>query len=173
VRPTLARVRSAIFDRLQDEVVGSRVLDLFSGTGALAIEALSRGAAEATLVEVQPTLVRFLRHQLEALDLEEVAVVRQADVFPYLARAAEKRGPFDLVLADPPYADATALERIARALTQGRWLAPQAVLVCEQSRVGARAVPALWPAALVLEATRVHGQTILYYLRFQCDPSPL
>ncbi|WP_205633047.1 RsmD family RNA methyltransferase, partial [Enhygromyxa salina] len=79
VRPSSSRVRSAIFDRLQHEVVGARVLDLFAGTGALAIEAISRGAAHATLVEQQPQLIRFLDQQLDALGIHAHARVIMGD----------------------------------------------------------------------------------------------
>ncbi len=97
LRPTTERVREAVFSILGD-VSGARVLDLFCGTGALAIEALSRGAAEATLVDTHPATAR---RNLEALELTERATAIRADAARYLRRAGE--GSYDLVLCDPPY----------------------------------------------------------------------
>ena len=97
LRPTTERVREAVFSIL-GEVSGARVLDLFCGTGALAIEALSRGAAEATLVDTHPAAAR---KNLEALELTDRAGAVRADAARFLRRARE--GSYDLVLCDPPY----------------------------------------------------------------------
>jgi 16S rRNA (guanine966-N2)-methyltransferase len=97
LRPTTERVREAIFSILGD-VSGARVLDLFCGTGALGIEALSRGAAEAILVDAQPALARS---NVERLELSERARTVRSDAISFLRGAAE--GAFDLVLCDPPY----------------------------------------------------------------------
>ena len=97
VRPTTERVREAVFSILGD-VSGSRVLDLFCGSGALAIEALSRGASEATLVDTHP---RTARENVESLGLGERAHVIRSDAIRFLRRA--EQGAFDLVLCDPPY----------------------------------------------------------------------
>jgi 16S rRNA (guanine966-N2)-methyltransferase len=97
LRPTTERVREAVFSILGD-VSGARVLDLFCGTGALAIEALSRGAAEATLVDTHP---RAARRNLEALDLTDRGDTVRADALRFLRRA--EQGSYDLVLCDPPY----------------------------------------------------------------------
>jgi 16S rRNA (guanine966-N2)-methyltransferase len=105
LRPTTERVREAVFSILGD-VSGARVLDLYSGTGALAIEALSRGAAEAILVDTHPAAAR---RNLEALDLTERARVVRSDAVRFLRRAEE--GSFDLVLCDPPYKLADRLAR--------------------------------------------------------------
>ncbi len=106
LRPTTERVREAVFSILGD-VSGARVLDLYCGTGALAIEALSRGAAEATLVDTHPAAAR---RNLEALELTDRAVAVRADAARFLRRAEE--GTYDLVLCDPPYrlADRLAAE---------------------------------------------------------------
>jgi 16S rRNA (guanine966-N2)-methyltransferase len=97
VRPTTERVREAVFSILGD-VSGARVLDLFCGTGALAIEALSRGAAEATLVDTHP---QAARRNLEALELTGRAETVRADAARFLRRADQ--ASYDLVLCDPPY----------------------------------------------------------------------
>jgi 16S rRNA (guanine966-N2)-methyltransferase len=118
LRPTTERVREAVFSIL-GEVAGARVLDLFCGTGALAIEALSRGAAEATLVDSRP---QAARSNLEALELSGRAETVRADAARFLRRAEE--GSYDLVLCDPPYrlADRLAAELdplIRRTLAPG------------------------------------------------------
>jgi 16S rRNA (guanine966-N2)-methyltransferase len=104
VRPTSDRVREAIFSILGD-VSGARVLDLFCGTGALAIEALSRGAARATLVDSRTALAR---RNLRDLGLEGRGEVVRADALRYLNRA---RARFDLIFCDPPYGEAERYER--------------------------------------------------------------
>jgi 16S rRNA (guanine966-N2)-methyltransferase len=111
-------VREAVFSILGD-VSDARVLDLFAGSGALAIEALSRGAAEATLVDTHP---RVARQNVESLGLGDRAQVVRADAARFLRRA--EQGSFDLVLCDPPYrlADRLAADLdplIRRALAQG------------------------------------------------------
>jgi 16S rRNA (guanine966-N2)-methyltransferase len=102
-RPTADRVREALFSMLGD-VNGARVLDLYAGSGALGIEALSRGAASAVFVERDPAAVAAIERNLTAVGVEAV-VVRQ-DVLRYLARA---EGPFELVFCDPPYDSASRL----------------------------------------------------------------
>jgi 16S rRNA (guanine966-N2)-methyltransferase len=97
LRPTTERVREAVFSMLGD-LCGARVLDLFCGSGALGIEALSRGASEATLVDTRPGAARG---NLESLELTEDARAVRADAGRFLRRA--EAGSFDLVLCDPPY----------------------------------------------------------------------
>ena len=101
LRPTMDQVRGAIFSSLGDFVPGCRVADLFAGTGALGIEALSRGAAQATLVERESRAVTVIRANLAKTKL--TAAVIEMDVFAWLDRVAPA-GSCDLVLADPPYA---------------------------------------------------------------------
>ncbi|MFV8753657.1 16S rRNA (guanine(966)-N(2))-methyltransferase RsmD [Nannocystaceae bacterium ST9] len=169
VRPSSARVRSAIFDRLQHEVVGARVLDLFAGSGALAIEAISRGAAHAVLVEQQRELARFLAAQLDALSLRDRCDLVHDDALRYLRRPAAVPG-FDLVLVDPPYAALDLYADVLALLIEQAWLAPEGVIVVEyEKHRGAR--PAIRvPERLHCEAVREHGQTALEFLRLR-DPS--
>jgi 16S rRNA (guanine966-N2)-methyltransferase len=101
LRPTMDMVKGAIFSSLGDWIEGKRVLDLFAGTGGLGIEALSRGCAEATLVEKDHRAVTAIRQNLEKTHLS--GNVYEMDIFSYLDRLAPSGG-FDLILADPPYA---------------------------------------------------------------------
>lgn len=108
-RPTADRVREALFSMLEP-IDGLLVLDLFAGSGALGIEAASRGAAAVTLVENDSRAIRVIRRNLDEIGLD--AEVVAGDALAYLASAA---GPFDLVLADPPYSSA---RRLARPLAE-------------------------------------------------------
>ena len=103
VRPTAQRVKAALFDVLGDHVVGARVLDLFAGSGALGLEALSRGAKEAVFVDINPVAVQTIRQNLQSLGLEQKAQVWQDDWASALRRLAATRRAFDLVFSDPPY----------------------------------------------------------------------
>jgi 16S rRNA (guanine966-N2)-methyltransferase len=156
-RPTSDRVREALFGVLGARVEGARVLDLFAGTGALAIEALSRGAASAVLVEQAAPAVAVIRANLDALDLQAAAGVRRTRAETYLR--SQRDGPFDLVLVDPPYAApvglvAGLLGRLARTA-----LAPGAVVVVEAA---ARAEAPPWPPGLEPDPPRRYGDTALH-----------
>jgi 16S rRNA (guanine966-N2)-methyltransferase len=107
-RPTSDRVREALFSVLGD-VSGLTVLDLFAGSGALGLEALSRGAARATFVERDPAAVRVLQTNLDALG--EEADVRRTDARAFLRNASGTGEPYDLLFLDPPYRDAPRLGR--------------------------------------------------------------
>ena len=110
-RPTADRVREALFSVLGD-LEGARVLDLFAGSGALGIEALSRGAAQATFVDTAPVALRALRDNLTALEIgPEAAEVRRADASGFLRSARKTGREYDLVFIDPPYRHAAALAR--------------------------------------------------------------
>ncbi|MGH2834931.1 MAG: 16S rRNA (guanine(966)-N(2))-methyltransferase RsmD [Solirubrobacteraceae bacterium] len=116
-RPTSDRVREALFSMLGD-IDDMRVLDLFAGTGALGIEALSRGAAQALFVELEHAALRALRGNLDALGLAAPqAAVRAGDALAVLRDARNERETYDLVFVDPPYARAGELESpLARLL---------------------------------------------------------
>ncbi len=129
-RPTSDRVREAVFSIL-GPVDGLRVLDLFAGSGALAIEALSRGAAEATLVDSSAQSIAAIRRNLHALGLEAKAVQQKVEAF--LERARRDGRQYDLVFVDPPYRRASSLsERLSVALTPV--LAPGARVIAESDR---------------------------------------
>jgi 16S rRNA (guanine(966)-N(2))-methyltransferase RsmD len=130
-RPTSDRVREALFSILAARVPGARVLDLFAGSGALGIEALSRGARSATFVDDAPAAIRAIAANLEALHAH--AEIRKIDVLRFLGAAREGDEQYDLVFLDPPYRDA---ERLAPGLSQAlpAVLAPGAVAVAESDR---------------------------------------
>jgi 16S rRNA (guanine966-N2)-methyltransferase len=167
VRPSSSRVRGAIFDRLQTEILGARVLDLFAGTGALAIEALSRGAARASLVEQHPGLGKFLTRQIAELGLGDRATIVNDDARRFLTRWPSTRDPqpFDLVLVDPPYAALDLYVAVLTGLLEGGCLAADAVVVIEYEQHRGRRPAIAIPPGLASEAIREHGQTALEFLR--------
>lgn len=129
-RPTSDRVREALFSILGD-VGGVRVLDLFAGSGALAIEALSRGAASATLVDSSPAAVRVIERNLRALGL--TADVRRTRALDYLRAARWAARQYDLVFLDPPYRQTSSVgQPLSTALEPV--LAPDARVVAESDR---------------------------------------
>jgi 16S rRNA (guanine966-N2)-methyltransferase len=162
VRPTGDRAREGLFNSLGSllDLDGARVLDLYAGSGALGLEALSRGAAEVVLVESSPRVLPVLRANLAAVGLPGARVV--AGSVPTVV-AGPPPGAFDLVLADPPYA--TAAEEVVvvlRALVAGGWLADGAVAVVERS---SREEPWEWPTPFVGLRDRRYGEALLRYGR--------
>ncbi len=157
-RPTSDRVREALFQRLGD-VSGARVLDLYAGSGALGIEALSRGAAGAVFVERAPRAAALLRANLDQLELAARARVLQADVVAGLRRLAREGDRFDLVFADPPYAS-QELARTFAVLGETCIVLPGGMLIAETS---ARAAVPEAPGFAELDR-RKYGGTLLVRL---------
>jgi 16S rRNA (guanine966-N2)-methyltransferase len=156
-RPTSDRVREALFSALEarDVLDGAAVLDLFAGSGALGLEAASRGAASVVLVDSARGAVEVARRNAAALGLAGVRVV-QAPVLRYLAGPA---APVDLALLDPPYAvDEETLGQVLAALDAGH-LAPGAVVVVERST---RSPRPRWPAGWTEGGVRRYGDTALW-----------
>lgn len=154
-RPTADRVREAVFSSLQPALPGARVLDLFAGSGALAIEALSRGAAAATLVESARPAVAAIRTNLETAGVADRATVVAAALPGALARC---EGPFDLLLADPPYdLDREVLGEVLDRATA--LLAAGAEVRLEQPT---RAGDPPWPEGLIAGRVRHYGDTAIH-----------
>lgn len=155
VRPTTDRVREATFARL-GALGGARVLDLYAGTGALGIEALSRGAANVVFVERARASLDALRRNLTTLGLGENVRIVARDVAAAVADLGRAGELFDLVLLDPPY-ETGEDERTLRAVVAARILAPGALLVVERSRRHALAPI----SGLALQDERRYGDTIV------------
>ena len=160
-RPTSERVREALFSRLDHMNVleEATVLDLYAGTGALGLEALSRGASSATLVEKASGAARVATANVRSTGLS--ARVVTADSRAYLGgRSAEPlSGEVDLVFIDPPY-DIAEEEMTAVLEGLAPWIGPDALVIVERST---RAPVPTWPAFLVLEDTRAWGETVAYF----------
>ncbi len=155
VRPTTDRVREATFGRLGG-VEGARVLDLYAGTGAMGIEAFSRGAMGVVFVERERRALDALRRNLVALGLSEAVRVVARDVAAAVADLGRSGERFDLVLLDPPYETAEA-DRSLRAIVRAGVLAPRALLVVEHSRRH----PLQPVPGLALQDERRYGDTIV------------
>lgn len=164
-RPTSDRVREALFSSLETrgQWEGARVLDLYAGSGALGLEALSRGAGRATLVERDRAALRVLRANVAVVGLPGAEVVA-GDVGRIVAAPAP--APYDLVLMDPPYPlGADEVTGVLSALVAAGWCAPGAVLVVERAT---RSPDLHWPAGLGADGSRTYGETTLWYGR--ADP---
>lgn len=132
LRPTSDRVREAIFDILQDRITGKKVLDLFAGTGALGIEALSRGAEKAIFVENNQRSLAALRRNIEECRLEEKTEILACEVKAGIKILKGRGEVFDLIFIDPPYARGMAKETL-RALDQSPLLSEETIIVVEHS----------------------------------------
>ncbi len=133
IRPTGAKVREAVFAILGEAVAEARVLDLFAGTGALGIEALSRGAKNAVFVEDHPESLKVLRRNLESLGLQGKTRVLPLAVLHALKKLALQGQKYDLAFLDPPYGGEKALAAL-QALAAAAIMTPAAWVVAEHSR---------------------------------------
>ena len=182
-RPTADRTREALFSALESMIgsfAGRRVADLFAGSGAVGLEALSRGAAHCLLVESDRAALRALRANVAALALPGARVL-PARVESVVAAppgpAAPADGPgegggrttYDVVFLDPPYdLGDDRLREVVAALLAHDWLAPQAVVVAERATRGA---PWHWPPGIVAHRSRRYGEATLWYGR-AAQPEP-
>jgi 16S rRNA (guanine966-N2)-methyltransferase len=134
VRPTSDRAREAIFNILAAKVAGARVLDLFAGTGALGLEALSRGAVSTVFVDGQRSVTELIEKNLALCGFAGRATVLQKDLARGVAflSAQQPAGGFDLAFLDPPYGSKLAL-RVLESLASGNFLAAQAIVVLEDA----------------------------------------
>jgi 16S rRNA (guanine966-N2)-methyltransferase len=152
LRPSSDRARETLFNWLQQEVAGRRVLDLFAGSGALGFEAASRGAAEVVMLERDSMLAQSLRDSAKRLKTEQVRV-EYADALGWLARPADSR--FDLVFMDPPF-QAGLWDAAAKALAP--WLADRAWVHVELARSAAFLAPAGWTLHREIQTRDVRHQ---------------
>ncbi|MGI4878708.1 MAG: 16S rRNA (guanine(966)-N(2))-methyltransferase RsmD [Janthinobacterium lividum] len=158
-RPTSDRAREALFSMLASrfgDFDGLRVADLYAGTGALGLEALSRGAAHATFVENDKIAVAVLKSNIAKLGADATTTV--------LAQPVEAIGrapaPFDLILLDPPYGENRGLPALARLVEYG-WIAPHALVSVETAKG-----EVLEPEGFTVETVRAHGKARIHLLRF-------
>jgi 16S rRNA (guanine966-N2)-methyltransferase len=161
VRPVSDRAREGVFSSLGDLVRGAEVLDLYAGSGALGIEALSRGAASAVFVERAPRALAAIRENLRRTGLTGRATVIRAGVERFLDSAGDERA-FDLVFLDPPYAAGAELRSVLERLrARGVLVDGATVLLTRASRDPTDVVPLDWPVAKRL----TYGDSVLTLLR--------
>jgi 16S rRNA (guanine966-N2)-methyltransferase len=170
-RPTSDRAREGLFSTIVSmlgSLAGARVLDLYAGSGAVGLEALSRGADHVLLVEQGARATRVIRENIEAIGLPG-AVLAADRVERVLARGPAPAGGqdrpegsrYDVVFADPPYALAdTAVSQVLALLADQGWLAPGALVIVERAT---RAGPVRWPDGFVPDRTRRYGEATFWY----------
>ena len=167
-RPTSDRVREALFSALESalgSLSGLRFLDLYAGSGAVGLEAASRGAAAVTLVEQDRRTAGLIRQNARDLGLPGVQVVH-GSVRHYLEDPSA--GPYDAVFLDPPYQrDPASVVDDLRALARG-WVAPEALVVVERSR---RTAAVEWPAGYEPGRSRAYGETTLWFGTWRAGPA--
>jgi 16S rRNA (guanine966-N2)-methyltransferase len=170
-RPTSDRAREGLFSTIASmlgSLAGARVLDLYAGSGAVGLEALSRGAGHVLLVEHGARATRVIRENIEAIGLPG-AVLAADRVERVLARGpapaggqdSTEEGRYDVVFADPPYALAdTAVSQVLSLLTGQGWLAPDALVIVERAT---RSGPLNWPDGFVPDRSRRYGEATFWY----------
>jgi 16S rRNA (guanine966-N2)-methyltransferase len=187
-RPTADRAREGLFATvvtIRGTLSGARVLDLYAGSGAVGLEALSRGASDVLLIESDPRAARVIRRNIETVRLQGARLIADR-VERVLARGPGGDQPRDVVFADPPYATPDdEVERVLTVLRGGRsrhagshhggshdegsghrnshdggWLAPAALVIVERAT---RAGPFAWPAGYTPERSRGYGEATLWY----------
>jgi 16S rRNA (guanine966-N2)-methyltransferase len=168
VRPTMDRVKAAIFSSLGEEIVRARVLDLFAGTGALGIEALSRGAASVLFVEENSAAIAAIERNLGRTGLE--GRVRRQDVFSFL-RSTQTREPFKIIFADPPYGKARSGDEFTSLLLEDphltEMLEPSGIFVLEKRSAGPMPRIPLWN----ITRARAYGATEVLFLQHAGVPA--
>lgn len=158
LRPTSDRVKETLFNWLQPLFPGAACLDLFAGSGALGLEAASRGAGQVTMLDKSAVVVQQLRSHQELLGLKQVRI-EQADALAWLEAAAE---PYEIVFLDPPFAD-DLLTACCRRLEDNGWLKPNARIYLERDLRGSEPLlPANW---VQLKEKKAGGVTYALYTR--------
>lgn len=161
-RPTSDRAREGLFATITSiagPLDGARVLDLYAGSGAVGLEALSRGAGHVLLVEQGARAVRVIRENIEAIGLPGAVLV--ADRVERVLGRGPGGDRYDLVFADPPYALAdAAVERVLSLLAEGGWLAPRALVIVERAT---RSGPVSWPDGFTPDRDRRYGEATFWY----------
>ena len=169
VRPTPAKVRGAVFDILGQSIIDRRVLDLFCGSGAMGIEALSRGAGSAVFVDRERRSVACVRRNLESTGLTERATVLRRRLPDQLGQAMG--ASFDLIISDPPYGS-SLLAELALALAKADLVAPNAQWVHESASRDAE-IEASEAPGWAIESRRRYGDTAITLLRKMKNESSL
>jgi 16S rRNA (guanine966-N2)-methyltransferase len=158
-RPMTDRVKEALFASLGVRVEDAAVLDLYAGSGSLAIEALSRGARSAVLVDQAHQSLRAIHTNLTTTGFDEEARVVRRPVASYLHDPAQPGAPFDLVFLDPPYDDPSGeISRYLAALAEPGWLSTNAIVVVERRK---SSEPLTFPDPWQIQTSRAYGDTLL------------
>ncbi|GAA0538867.1 16S rRNA (guanine(966)-N(2))-methyltransferase RsmD [Paractinoplanes ferrugineus] len=163
-RPTSDRVREALFSALDSmiDLEGARFVDLYAGSGAVGLEALSRGSSQALLIESDARAARTIRDNIVTLRVGSAARLVTGKVAQVLA-APPDGGPYDVIFADPPYEVRNdEIIELQQDLLANDWLAKDAVLAIERAR---RSGPMNWVEGITADRSRRYGETTLWYGR--------
>jgi 16S rRNA (guanine966-N2)-methyltransferase len=162
-RPTSDRAREGLFATVASIVgplTGTRVLDLYAGSGAVGLEALSRGASRVLLVESGARATAVIRQNIETIGLPGATLIADR-VERVLARERPESGRYDVAFADPPYAMPDAeISRVLSLLADEGWLAPDALVIVERAT---RSGPVRWPDGFVPDRARKYGEATFWY----------
>lgn len=161
-RPTLAKVKEAMFGMIQFDLEDAEVLDLFAGSGGLGIEALSRGAARSVFCDADRNAISVIKSNIKRLGYDERAEIFPGDSIALLDRFAESGRTFDIVLLDPPYETQLESNAIAK-LTQLGLLSENAILICEHSRENTPE----FPDGFNVKKARKYGDCYVTYAVFE------
>lgn len=163
VRPTADRVKEALFSSLTSSfgtLEGLAILDLFTGSGNLGIEAISRGADRVFFVDNSLESLQFVRKNLQLTGFADKSTIIRADAVAAVRQLTAAAGKFDIIFADPPYADIALTEKLLTAIVSGELLRHVGVMVLESSSKAAITIP----EGLALTAKKVYGDTTLIFL---------
>ena len=170
VRPTPDLVKQAVFNSLGARVIGTKVLELFAGSGALGLECLSRGAASVMCVEKSHRHAKFIRSNADGAGFGEILEVRTQDVFPAMNQLAESGRQFDLILADPPYGEKNVNRRSTSFAQQllddknlSKLIASGGRFVFGHTKRDTLEIVAPWTEVKLLK----HGDTVMRFLEIE------
>ena len=158
-RPTSDKIKGAIFNVLGDKVLNARVLDLFAGTGNLALEALSRGSREAVLVEKSSEAYQVIQKNIEQMGVSHQTKLLMMDAFLYLKRYPNE--VFDLIFLDPPYRR-ELVPKVILALMEHSYLTPSGVIIAETAK-DEKLNEDIYPFGI--RKTGKYGDTMVWYLQ--------
>ena len=161
-RPTQDKVKESLFSMIQFDVPDAKVLDLFAGSGALALESLSRGAETAVMVDRSREALECIRKNVAKMRVEDVVTILPMDWSQALLKCSQSGWSFDLVFLDPPYR-MTELGEICRQMKERNLLTAEAMLVLEH-RTG---IELQMPEGFVLEKERIYGETQIHFYRWK------
>ncbi len=174
LRPTSDRLRETLFNVLGPGVVGSRFLDVFAGTGAIGIEALSRSAADVTFIENHAPVAKLIRQNLDSLKITSGYTILTADAHTALQKLAARHAPsspgFDYIFVDPPYAAHVDYARTLEFLATANFLAPDALVIFEHHHKFQ--LPELFDRVRRTRVLKQGDASLSFYLSPQSSPPP-
>lgn len=162
VRPTLAIVRKAVFDICQAQIEGAQVLDLFAGSGAMGLEALSRGASHATFVELDRDSYRCIEENIQTLNVSDAATLHFGNALSLLKKFREKKNKFDLIYIDPPYQEEKLLSDVLHLIDEVDLLSEGGIVFVEEASPPHLMTEKLALQHLTYKDTRKFGKSVLH-----------